>query len=537
MSRFALVLAAAAFFAPAADGARYAVGVRSTADLPTLRRALGPRTESLAPLPALVVERASPPRLSDLPGASYVERLGSRRLAFVPTDPLVPRQWYLEATRAFDFWDTLPLLPPVRVAVIDSGIDGEHPELAPKIIGAKTFVGGSARVDTAGHGTFVAGLIAAGVDDVGIAGMAPSAELLVAKVVNEDDLIDVEAEVKAITWAVNNDAKVINMSLGGLRDPRDPGRDAYSSLEAAAIGWAHGKGVVIVAAVGNNTDIPPRPWPFASYPAALPHVLGVSALTREGSVPVFSHRDRIYNDIAAPGHGILSTLPLALTADAKECPDQGYSSCGPEDFRKGQGTSFAAPQVTAAAAVLLAVRPRLRPEQVTALLTQSAQDVNPATGCRACAFRRDALSGWGQLDVTAALRGLSGELPPRDRFEPNDDGGRDAAPLWGPTKRIEATVDFWDDQSDVYAIRLRRGQPAYVSVRGPAGTDTNLILWQPGTKHVDDIASVGLVARQSARPGPREYLAYRAPKTGTYYVQVKLGSRGAGRYKLVIVKA
>jgi hypothetical protein len=105
------------------------------------------------------------------------------------------------------------------------------------------------------------------------------------------------------------------------------------------------------------------------------------------------------------------------------------------------------------------------------------------------------------------------------------------------TKRIEATLDFWDDQSDVYAIRLRRGQPAYVSVRGPAGTDTNLIVWRPGTKHVDDLASLDLVARQSARPGPREYLSYRAPKTGTYYVQVKLGSRGAGRYKLVIVKA
>ena len=104
------------------------------------------------------------------------------------------------------------------------------------------------------------------------------------------------------------------MSLGGFRDPRDPDRDAFSPLEAQAVGWAHGKGVVIVAAVGNNTDTPPRPWPYASYPAALPHVLGVSALARDGSVPVFSHRDKIYNDIAAPGVGILSTFPRALTA-------------------------------------------------------------------------------------------------------------------------------------------------------------------------------------------------------------------------------
>ena len=271
---------------------------------------------------------------------------------------LASRQWHLEFNRTFDFWETPTPLPAVRVAVIDSGIDGDHPDFAGKIADAKTFVGGSARVDEEGHGTFVAGLIAAGVNNtVGIAGGSSSAELLVAKVVDGNDLIDVESEVKAIRWAVDKDARVINMSLGGFRDPRDPDRDAFSPLEAQAVGWAHGRGVVIVAAVGNNTDTPPRPWPYASYPAALPHVLGVSALARDGSVPAFSHRDKIYNDIAAPGVGILSTFPRALTAETKECPEQGYSSCAPDDFRKGQGTSFAAPQVSAAAAVLLAVRP------------------------------------------------------------------------------------------------------------------------------------------------------------------------------------
>ena len=533
------MLATAAVLAPSAEAARYAVGTRTAADLPRLR-ALLPDAESLAPVPALVVERATAPLLRDLPGATYVERLGSRRLDYVTNDPLAPKQWHLEYNRAFDFWDQPPpFLAGVRVAVIDSGIDGDHPEFAGKIAGAKSFVGGSALEDTDGHGTFVAGVIAAGVNNAsGIAGMSPSAQLLVAKVVRGNDLIDVEAEVKAITWAVGKGADVINMSLGGFRDPRDPDRDAFSSLEAAAIGWAHGKGVVVVAAVGNNTDVPVRPWPFASYPAALPHVLGVSALARDGSVPVFSHRDKLYNDIAAPGVGILSTFPRALTAEVKECAEQGYSSCAPDDFRKGQGTSFAAPQVSAAAAVLLAVRPRLRPEQVTALLTGTARDVSPATGCGFCPVHRDALSGWGRLDVTAALRVLtSGQIPPRDRYEPNDDAGEDAAMLWGPSRRIHATLDFWDDQSDVYAVRLQRDQRVDVSLRGPAGTDTNLIVWKQGTKHVDDLASLQLVARQSARPGPREYLFYRAATAGTYFVQVKLGSRGAGRYKLVLVKS
>ena len=541
MIRFALACLAAALLAPSAEAARYAIGAASVADLPRLQRVLGGGAESLAPLPALVVERATAPRLVALPGATYVERLGVRRPAWIPNDPL--KQWHLTVNRAFDFWDAAPSPPlePVRVAVIDSGIDATHPEFVGKIADAKSFVGGSARVDPEGHGTFVAGLIAAGVDNAaGIAGMAPSAELLVAKVVNGDDLIDVEAEVKTIQWAVERKARVINMSLGGFRDPRDPDRDAFSQLEAAAIGYAHGKGVVVVAAVGNSDEAPPTPWPFASYPAALPHVLGVSALARDGSVPAFSNRDKIYNDITAPGEGILSTFPLDLTAGAKECADPGYSTCALaefEDFRKGEGTSFAAPQVSAAAAVLLAVRPRLRPEQVTALLTRTARDVSAATGCRVCPLQRDALTGWGRLDVTSALRALSGPLPPRDRLEPNDDAGDRAARIWGQTIRLEATLDFWDDQNDVYAIRLRRGQPVYVSVRGPAGHDTNLILWSPGTKHVDDLASIGRVVRQSARPGPREYLSYRAPKAGTYYVQVKLGARGAGRYKLVIVKA
>ena len=202
MTRLALVLLAAAVLAPQAEAARYAVGVASTADLPRLRAAL-PDAESLAPVPALVVERTSPPRLRDLPGATYVERLGTRRAAYVPNDLLAARQWHLEFNRTFDFWETPTPLAAVRVAVIDSGIDGDHPDFAGKIADAKTFVGGSARVDEEGHGTFVAGLIAAGVNNsVGIAGSASSAELLVAKVVDDNDLIDVESEVKAITWAV-----------------------------------------------------------------------------------------------------------------------------------------------------------------------------------------------------------------------------------------------------------------------------------------------------------------------------------------------
>jgi hypothetical protein len=265
-------------------------------------------------------------------------------------------------------------------------------------------------------------------------------------------------------------------------------------------------------------------------------VLGVSALARNGASPVFSNRDKIYNDIAAPGQGIVSTLPRALTAPFKDCADQGYSICGSEDWRAAEGTSFAAPQVTAAAAMLIAERPNIRSEQVTALLTGTAVDANPATGCLRCSLRRDQLTGWGKLDVESALRQLDYPLPPRDLLEPNDDAGVEAQRLWGQTRRLTATLDFWDDQNDVWAIKLRRGQPVFVSVRGPAGTDTNLVVWRPGTRHVDDLGSLRRVVMQSVRPGPREYLSYTAARAGWYFVQVKLGSRGAGRYRLAVHK-
>ena len=88
-------------------------------------------------------------------------------------------------------------------------------------------------------------------------------------------------------------------------------------------------------------------------------MLGVSAAALDGSVPDFSNGDPIYNDIAAPGVGILSTVPRDLSTDKPQC--QGYSSCGPDDFRHGDGTSFAAAQVSAAAAQLIGGNPTCSP--------------------------------------------------------------------------------------------------------------------------------------------------------------------------------
>ena len=522
------LVAALALPTPAVAG-RVHVGVESGADphvvAAAVERATGRRTEVLDGLRALAVD-APADRVRGIDGVAWVEPALVRRLAFLPTDPLAPRQWYLSATHAFDAWEQLPPLAPVRVAVIDSGIDLAHPDLVPRIAAAKSFVGGSAQ-DTRGHGTIVAGIVGAEPEnDTGIAGLAPGAELLVAKVVADNGTISVEAEAKAIHWAVDRGARVINISLGGLRDPSDPSRDTYSRLEQQAIAYAVRHGAVVVAAVGNADQAPRTPWRFASYPAALPHVLGVSALARNGSSPAFSNRDAVYNDVAAPGEDVVSTFPRKLTAGRPECQDQGYTPCATDQFRPPEGTSFAAPQVTAAAADLLGVRPSLRPEQVIALIERNADDASAATGCGRCEPGRDALTGWGELDVASAIAALDRPLPPRDAYEPNDDAGGNAYRLYfrvgAKARSLQASNDFWDDQDDVYSVRLRAGDKLFVSLVPASSNDVVLALWRPSTISVSDLTRQDLRVRLSNRPGRRERLAYKAPKEGWYDLQVRV---------------
>ncbi len=453
--------------------------------------------------------------------------------AFTPSNPLAPRQWYLQDDHAFDAWTTPPLdLQPVKIAVVDSGLDCTLPDFSGRLAAEKSFVGGNPCLDTEGHGTFVAGEIAADLGTTGIVGIAYTSQLLIAKVVTADGTIPLVAEAAAIRWAVDNGARVINLSLGGVRDLQDPSRDTYSALEAAAVEYAYSKGAVLVAAVGNGDEAPTQPWPYASYPAALAHVIGVSALTRTGNVPDFSNRDPIFNDISAPGSSIFSTFPAALTAQRTGCPDQGYSDCGTEDYRNAEGTSFAAPQVSAAAAVLFAVDPLLTNSQVAYVLERSADDVNATNGCPRCGLLRDPLSGWGRLDVAKAVEALAGPVPPGDNYESNDDAGTQAWTVWGKQDKLQATIDYWDDPVDVYRIKLQKHQLLTTQLTANGGPGFELELWKPGTRHVDRASSQQDLAAQSTT----KRLRFKAPAGGWYYLEVKASSPGSGPYALAITK-
>ncbi|HEX3453318.1 MAG TPA: S8 family serine peptidase, partial [Gaiellaceae bacterium] len=292
----------------------------------------------------------------------------SSAAAFTPSNPFYGKQWYLNQDNAFDAWPAPPPLDTIKVAIVDSGVDCALPDFKGQIAASKSFVGGNACMDTEGHGTIVAGEIAGSLNTQGVVGLAWSSQLLVAKVVATDGTIPLKAEASAIRWAANQGAGVINLSFGGVRDPMAPSLDTYSKAEAQAVAYAVKRGAVVVAAVGNADEAYATPWEFASWPSALPHVLGVGALTKSGNVPEFSDRDPNFVDVAAPGVGIFSTFPANLTSKLPSCQPQGYTDCATGDYHKPEGTSFAAPQVSAAAAVLLGLDPTLTNSQVTTLL-------------------------------------------------------------------------------------------------------------------------------------------------------------------------
>jgi subtilisin family serine protease len=448
----------------------------------------------------------------------------SAAAAFTPSNQYYAKQWYLAQDKAFDAWPTAPpIFQPVKVALIDSGVDCALPDFSGQIVAQKSFVGGNGCSDSEGHGTVVAGEIAGALDSAGVVGLAFGSQLVVAKVVASDGSIPLQAEADAIRWSVQQGAKVINLSFGAVRDPLDASLDTYSKIEAQAVAYAVRHGAVVVAAVGNADEAYATPWPYASWPAALPHVVGVGALTRSGDVPDFSDEDPQYVDIAAPGVGIFSTFPRALTGLQSGCSAQGYTDCASGDYHKPEGTSFAAPQVSAAAAVLLGLNPLLTSSQVTSILERNTDDVGPPSICGTgqCPAGRDQFSGWGTLDVQKAVAALTSgaALPPSDHFEPNDSVSQ-AYRLRGPRPTVGATLDYWDDPVDVYRVKLARGQRLLAHVQARPSVS---LVFLHGTN--------APVAHTSA-PGQTQRLSYRVPETGWYYVAVRTPVQGAGRYTL-----
>ena len=305
---------------------------------------------------------------------------------------------------------------------------------------------------------------------------------------------------------------MINMSLGGVRDPARPGRDTYSQLEADAVAYAVSKGVLVVAAVGNADQAPAQPWRYASYPAALPHVLGVSALAADGSLAgVLQPRPAVQRPRGARARRSSRRFPRRSRTRARRAWSRAIRRCGPDEYRNAEGTSFAAPQVTAAAANLLAASRTCRPTRWRRSSSGRRSTRTPDNGCAACPLGRDRFTGWGRLDATAALeRARRPRSPPRDRSSRTTVRGegayralRGAAPRRGdarllgrPGRRLSAST-------------CAAGRGCYASLAGRTERDPRWRSGGPARRTRRAGRRTAACGASAPRP-PGERIAYRA---------------------------
>ncbi|MEZ0319274.1 MAG: S8 family peptidase [Pyrobaculum sp.] len=270
----------------------------------------------------------------------------------------------------------------VVVAVLDTGVDYTHPELTGKVIyciytvGTRLYKGTNLKncADRNGHGTHVAGIIAASLNNIGVAGVAPKVRLIAVKVLSDSGSGYYSDIAEGIVEAVKAGALILSMSLGGSSD---------SQVLRDASYWAYQQGAVQVAAAGNSGDGDPSTDNVA-YPARYSWVIAVAAVDQNGAVPSWSS-DGAEVDVAAPGVNVLSTYPGGTYA---------YMS----------GTSMATPHVTGVVALIQSIRIALgkrvlTPDEVYQVLTTTAKDIGPP------GF--DVYSGYGLVDAYAAVQKAS----------------------------------------------------------------------------------------------------------------------------------
>jgi subtilisin family serine protease len=309
-------------------------------------------------------------RISASPAVAAAERLPARWL-LRELDPKRNRQWGLAAVNYFHA--RRPSARNVRVAVLDSGIDTTHPDLPRPVVHRHS---GFRTDDPAGHGTHVAGIIAAKANNgIGIAGIADCA-LGIWKIFPDDPddpYVDSESFLRALGEVVDERMQIVNLSIGGT---------ARSDIEADLFAEAIAAGVTFVAAMGNDF-LKGNP---VSYPAAYDDVISVGATTRENRRSAFSSSGA-HIDLVAPGSEIFSTVPMGRSVQRNDT-----------EYASWDGTSMATPHVAAAAALLVAEHPRSTPADVARRLRESASGVPEMDGQ---AWTPE--HGYGLLDLRRAL--------------------------------------------------------------------------------------------------------------------------------------
>ena len=312
------------------------------------------------------------------PRVVHAEPHAVGRALFVPDDTNYRDfQWNLRKINIEPVWDVTTGSPDVVVAVLDTGVDAGHPDLAGNVLPGYDFVNDDPdATDDSSHGTFIAGVIAAaGNNGEGIAGLAWRTRILPVKVLDGQGLGPDAAVSKGIIFAVENRARVINLSSG---------TPFPSRLLEESIRFAERRGAVVVASAGNTGDRSNE----AIYPAAYSTVLAVAATDEQDDVPVFSQRQP-YVGVAAPGVGIVGT---------------GSRAAGNGPYILHSGTSAAAPHVAGLAALMLAVRPDLTPPEIREAIRDTADLVGPEP--------RRTTVGAGRINAARTIARLRPSQPP-----------------------------------------------------------------------------------------------------------------------------
>ena len=305
-----------------------------------------------------------------------------RYAAAVPNDPNFSSQnSYLQAMNLPAAWDTTTGNASMTMAIIDSGVQLNHPDLAGRLVPGWDFVNrDSDPSDDFGHGTMVAGIAAASTNNGrGVAGATWQGRIMPIKVLDSRGAADDENIAAGIRWAVDHGANVINLSLGG------PGEG--TGILQQSVNYATSRNVVVVAAAGNDGDKSVAEATAPHYPAACAGVIAVGATDAAGNHASFSSYGS-WIDVVAPG---------AVT----EIPARGITTTmRGSTYGAGSGTSFSAPLVAGVAFLMRSADPNADQATISNRLIASARDLGPA------GF--DAVYGTGMVDATAALAAVSG---------------------------------------------------------------------------------------------------------------------------------
>jgi subtilisin family serine protease len=338
--------------------------------------------------------------LSADPRVEYAEPNFLYHASGLPNDPRLSTQWAHALLRSPSAWDITTGSASLAVAIIDTGIDLGHPDLAAKLVPGYDFVDGGNPWDDNGHGTHVAGIAAAATNNgIGVAGMDWQARIMPVRVLNKEGVGSLDDIADGIYWAYRNGAEVLNLSLTSPSDAQTMRR---------AVSDAHAAGALVVASMGNCRIYTPPECPTVnptSYPAAYATVMAVAATTRQDGYAYYSQYGN-YCDISAPGgdislleqDGVISTLPTYDGFYMKTV--LGYA----KNYDYGQGTSLAAPYVAGLASLIWAVDPTLTPDQVRQVIQGTADDLG-AEGW-------DPDFGHGRINAQAALQAISTPAAP-----------------------------------------------------------------------------------------------------------------------------